>query len=118
MDDEATLWTILVLYLLVAGLIGALLPTWPLSITGTAAFALGVLLLVLVNEPEVSWEVAQLLIAIALLVGAVAHLAMRVARVWGRKKATAAHTRGGVASSDCAWCGRVEPEPHRRYCRR
>ena len=84
MDDEATLWTILVLYLLVAGTIGCLLPTWPLSVTATAAFALGFLLLVLVNAPEISWDLAQLLIAIAIFVGALAHLVRRVARVWWR----------------------------------
>ena len=39
MGDEATLWTILVLYLLVAGLIGGLLPTWPLSVAAIAVFA-------------------------------------------------------------------------------
>jgi hypothetical protein len=38
MDDESTLWTIVVLYLVVAALIGGLLPTWPLSVTATAAF--------------------------------------------------------------------------------
>ena len=65
MDAESTLWTILGLYLLMAGVIGGLLPTWPLSVTATAAFALGILLLVLVNEPEVSWDLAQFLIAIA-----------------------------------------------------
>jgi succinate-acetate transporter protein len=86
MDDEATLWTILGLYLLVAGLIGGLLPTWPLSMAATAVFALGVLLLVLVNEPEVSWDVAQLLIAVAVFVGALAHLIRRVARAWRREK--------------------------------
>jgi hypothetical protein len=87
MDDESTLWTILALYLLVAGLIGSLLPTWPLAVTAIAAFALGVLLLVLVNAHEVSWDVAQLLIAIAVLVGALAHLVRRIARVWWREKA-------------------------------
>ena len=87
MDDESTLWTILALYLLVAGLIGGLLPTWPLAVTAIAAFALGVLLLVLVNAHEVSWDVAQLLIAIAVLVGALAHLVRRIARVWWREKA-------------------------------
>jgi succinate-acetate transporter protein len=87
MDDEVTLWTILGLYLLVAGLIGGLLPTWPLSVTATSVFALGVLLLVLVNAPEVSWDVAQLLIAIAIFVGSLAHLVRRIARVWWREKA-------------------------------
>ena len=86
MGDEATLWTILVLYVLVAGMVGGLLPTWPLSVTATVAFALGVLVLVLVNAPEVSWDAAQLLIAIAVLVGALAHLIRRVARAWRREK--------------------------------
>ena len=86
MDDESTLWTIVVLYLVVAALIGGLLPTWPLSVTATAAFALGVLLLVLVNEPEVSWDLAQFLIAIAVFVGALAHLLRRIAGAWWRKK--------------------------------
>ena len=86
MDDESTLWTILGLYLLMAGLIGGLLPTWPLSVTATAAFALGILLLVLVNEPEVSWDAAQFLIAIAVFVGALAHFVRRVARAWWREK--------------------------------
>jgi hypothetical protein len=87
MDAESTLWTILGLYLLMAGVIGGLLPTWPLSVTATAAFALGILLLVLVNEPEVSWDLAQFLIAIAVLGGALAHLVKRVARAWWREKA-------------------------------
>jgi succinate-acetate transporter protein len=87
MDDESALWTILVLYLLVAGLIGGLLPTWPLSVAATAVFALGFLLLVLVNVPEVSWDLAQLVIAIAVFVGALAHLVRRVARIWWREKA-------------------------------
>jgi len=82
MSDEATLWTILVLYLLVAGLIGGLLPTWPLSVAATAVFALAFLLLVLVKVPEVSWDLAQFVIAIAVFVGALAHLFRRVARVW------------------------------------
>jgi hypothetical protein len=86
MDDESTLWTILVLYLLVAGLIGGLLPTWPLSVAATAVFALGFLLLVLVNAPEVSWDLAQLVIALAVFVGALAHLVRRVARIWWREK--------------------------------
>ena len=81
MDDEATVWTILVLYLLVAGMIGGLLPTWPLSVTATAVFALGFLMLVLVNAHEVSWDLAQFLIAIAVFVGALAHLVRRVVRM-------------------------------------
>ena len=87
MGDEATLWTILILYLVVAGLIGGLLPTWPLSVAATAVFALAFLLLVLVNVPEVSWDLAQLVIAIAVFVGALAHLLRRVARAWWREKA-------------------------------
>jgi hypothetical protein len=87
MGDESTLWTILVLYLLVAGLIGGLLPTWPLSVAATSVFALGFLLLVLVNVPEIGWDLAQLVIAIAVFVGALAHLVRRVARVWWREKA-------------------------------
>ena len=86
MDDEATLWTILVLYLLLAGLIGGLLPTWPLSMAATVVFALGCLLLVLVNVPEISWDLAQLVIATAVFVGALAHLIRRVARAWRREK--------------------------------
>ena len=45
MRDVPTLWSILVLYLLAAGLIGGLLPTWPLSMAATATFALAFLLL-------------------------------------------------------------------------
>jgi succinate-acetate transporter protein len=86
MDDEATLWTILVLYLLLAGLIGGLLPTWPLSMAATVVFALGCLLLVLVNVPEIDWDLAQLVIALAVFVGALAHLIRRVARAWRREK--------------------------------
>jgi hypothetical protein len=63
MGDEATLWTILVLYLLAAGLIGGLLPTWPLSVAATTVFALGFLLLCLVNVPEIGWDLAQFMIA-------------------------------------------------------
>jgi hypothetical protein len=76
MDADST---ILVLYVLVTGMIGGLLPTWPLSVTATVAFALGVLMLALVNTPEVGWDVAQFWIAIAVLVGALAHLVRRVA---------------------------------------
>ena len=84
MGDEATLWTILVLYLLVAGLIGGLLP---LSVAAIAVFALAFLVLVLVNVPEISWDLAQLVIAIAVFVGALGHLFRRVARAWWRAKA-------------------------------
>ena len=86
MDDEATLWTILVLFLLVAGLIGGLLPTLPLSVAATAVFALGFLLLVLVNVPEISLDLAQLVIATAVFVGALAHLIRRVARAWWHER--------------------------------
>jgi hypothetical protein len=82
MHDASPLWTVLVLFLLVAGLIGGLLPTLPLSVAATAVFALGFLLLVLLKLPEISLDLAQLVIAIAVFVGALAHLAKRVVRAW------------------------------------
>jgi hypothetical protein len=84
MRDVPTLWSILVLYLLAAGLIGGLLPTWPLSMAATATFALAFLLLVLVNVPEISLDLAQLVIAIALFAGALGHLVRRVVGAWWR----------------------------------
>jgi K+-sensing histidine kinase KdpD len=86
MHDASSLWTILVLFLLVAALIGGLLPTLPMSVAATAVFALGFLLLVLVKLPEISLDLAQLVIAVAVFVGALAHLVRRVARAWWRKK--------------------------------
>jgi hypothetical protein len=86
MHDASSLWTILVLFLLVAGLIGGLLPTLPLSVAATAVFALGFLLLVLLKLPEISLDLAQLVIAVAVFVGALAHLARRVARAWWRER--------------------------------
>ena len=86
MHDASPLWTILVLFLLVAGLIGGLLPTLPLSVAATAVFALGFLLLVLLKLPEISLDLAQLVIAIAVFVGALAHLVRRVARAWWRDR--------------------------------
>jgi hypothetical protein len=86
MHDASSLWTILVLFLLVAGLIGGLLPTLPLSVTAAAVFALGFLLLVLLKLPEISLDLAQLVIAIAVFVGALAHLVRRVARVGWRER--------------------------------
>jgi hypothetical protein len=86
MHDASPLWTILVLFLLVAGLIGGLLPTLPLAVVATAVFALGFLLLVLVKLPEISLDLAQLVIAIAVFVGALAHLGRRVARASWRER--------------------------------
>ena len=86
MHDASSLWTILVLFLLVAALIGGLSPTLPLSVAATAVFALGFLLLVLVKLPEISLDLAQLVFAIAVFVGALAHLVRRVARAWWRDR--------------------------------
>ena len=86
MHDASSLWTILVLFVLVAGLIGGLLPTLPLSVAATAVFALGFLLLVLLKLPEISLDLAQLVIAIAVFVGALAHLVRRVARALWRER--------------------------------
>ena len=86
MHDASSLWTILVLFILVAALVGGLLPTLPLSVAATAVFALGFLLLVLVKLPEISLDLAQLVIAIAVFVGALAHLVKRVARAGWRER--------------------------------
>jgi H+/Cl- antiporter ClcA len=110
MDDEATLWTIVVFYLLVAGLIGGLLPTWPLSVAATAVFALGLLMLVLVNVPEISLDLAQLVIAIAVFVGALAHLVRRVARAWWHERSK---LRQYLRVHSLASCARP-PKRHRR----
>ena len=88
MHDASTLWSILALYFLAAGLIGGLLPTWPLSVTATVTFALAFLMLALVDVPEISLDLAQLVIAIAMLAGALGHLVRRVARVWWRTRQT------------------------------
>ena len=86
MHDASSLWTILVLFLVVAGLIGGLSPTLPLSVAATAVFALGFLLLVLLKLPEISLDLAELVIAVAVFVGALAHLLRRIAGAWWRKK--------------------------------
>ena len=85
-DQATTLWSILVLYLVGAGLIGGFLPTWPLSVVATVTFALAFLMLVLIRVPEISLDLAQLVIAIAVLAGALGHIVGRIARVWWRKE--------------------------------